>query len=116
MIKGDLGVQRGLLRWFLSLHSPAHPFGISPDKITGQSDSEDGNESDVLPVYELTALLATPPRKGKIGDIPAMPTPFTPSIDRTLQSHTSEKECAPLPDGLNVSVMKTRLDRKKKIK
>lgn len=30
---GDLGVQRGLLRWFLSLHSPSYPLTISPKKL-----------------------------------------------------------------------------------
>jgi len=27
---GDLGVQRGVIRWFLSLHSPANPITLSP--------------------------------------------------------------------------------------
>lgn len=30
---GDLGVQRGMLRWFLALHSPADPVQISPKKL-----------------------------------------------------------------------------------
>lgn len=32
---GDLGVQRGMLRWFLSRHSSNHSFTLSPHKLSG---------------------------------------------------------------------------------
>lgn len=34
---GDLGVQRGLLRWVLSLHQPEYRIEISPEKLPGPS-------------------------------------------------------------------------------
>jgi len=65
-LPGDLGVQRGLLRWFLSLHSPSHPFSISPEKVGGQSAEKKkkkgaagaktkGSDNDALPVFEQAA-------------------------------------------------------------
>jgi hypothetical protein len=32
LYEGDLGVQRGLCRWYLSLHSDEHPITVSPEK------------------------------------------------------------------------------------
>ena len=49
-------------------------------------------------------------------DLPALPTPFTPSIERTLGTGGSQNTLEPLPDSLSVAVLRTRLDGKKKIK
>jgi DNA-3-methyladenine glycosylase II len=145
--KGDLGVQRGLLRWFLSLHFPAHPFSISPEKVSGQPGSPDkkgkvksNEDKDALPVYEpddgntetdtlpLPDVSSVPPApgmstpkkkgkgKGKGSDLPSMPTPFTPSINKTLRGVENAPPAVPLPEGLSVGVLKGRLDSKKKIK
>jgi len=50
------------------------------------------------------------------GSIPAPPTPFTPSINTTLNKSFPEKQATPLPEGLTVAVLKSRLDSKKKVK
>jgi DNA-3-methyladenine glycosylase II len=148
-IQGDLGVQRGLLRWFLSLHSPLHPFSISPQKIGGQADTDKDTgthapaeeNNDVLPVFgqdgnhsrdqnppedglllsdapsvpPAPSLLTTPRKdKGKWDELPSLPTPFTPSINKTLGEPNSLP--VPLPEGLSVVILKSRLDGKKKIK
>ncbi|KAH9935612.1 DNA glycosylase [Fomitopsis serialis] len=53
---GDLGVQRGVLRWFLSLHAPtAYPLTISPEKLPKNPEEEAKTkksqvDGDVLPV------------------------------------------------------------------
>jgi DNA-3-methyladenine glycosylase II len=48
----------------------------------------------------------------------SIPPPFTPSIKMTLNKPAVEPGADPisLPDGLNVAVLKSRLDGKKKIK
>jgi DNA-3-methyladenine glycosylase II len=148
---GDLGVQRGLVRWFLSLHSSSHRYSISPDKLTGQPGSSSqainttteknqdvlpvlgkpkrrkshnaetrDDELDELPVADVSSVLpaATPHRKGKSkgSQLPSMPTPFTPSINKILHTNANGNSSPPLPEGLSVEVLKSRLEGKKKIK
>lgn len=138
---GDLGVQRGLVRWFLSLHSSSHSFSLSPEKVGGASPKKKKTakkiqlDDDTLPVFGQTLTtqdpettdpeLATdtlsldvssvPP--GPISatpsssELPSMPTLFTPSINRTL--NMPESNPVALPEGLTVTVLKSRLDGKK---
>ncbi|EMD37811.1 hypothetical protein CERSUDRAFT_114463 [Gelatoporia subvermispora B] len=139
---GDLGVQRGILRWFLSLHDPSYLVNISPQKLPkpssdeGQGDKveQDGaadesepaaagparalspDTSSTLPAPEIPA---TPANKGKkkSDDESAMPPPFTPSINKTLNMYArGEVDVPPLPEGLTPGALKSRLDVKKKIK
>ncbi|KAI0087997.1 DNA glycosylase [Irpex rosettiformis] len=157
---GDLGVQRGILRWFLSRHSSAYTVSVSPLKQTKQldsgkatEDSKEDDDSDVLPVLNQTSktaerneepddvgvssvppapsLPSTPGPKGKKGkkkavakskndsdteDTGVLPTPFTPSIIKTLNKALASSDIPPLPAGLTVVELKKRLDTKKKIK
>jgi len=142
---GDLGVQRGLVRWFLSLHSPSHTFAISPEKIGGQSDGKKlKNNAKVSTIEDNDELPTFGPRATSSSNVPAsgptnppassvqptdcvndgeaaeseiapMPPPFTPSIKHTLNRPAAEpgSSTIPLPDGLSVSVLKSRLDGKK---
>lgn len=167
---GDLGVQKGMLRWYLARHSPAHPFMISPEKDHKEEKDDtagDVEESqDVLPSQvqrdidnaspdnkeamrppriedapDASSILpapassvlpdppSTPPRKGRgkarpeqaaIQETPgpglnAIPPPFTPSIKKTL-ADTSGPPPPPLPNGMTVAVLKTRLTGKNKIR
>ncbi|KAG0700712.1 DNA glycosylase [Suillus ampliporus] len=154
---GDLGVQRGMLRWFLSRHSSKHSFTISPHKLSDGEPNADkteqtstgtmgpppttpapkittgsqltGDDNDVLPTSSESQsqtpaqvgpadqssvppapLLATPSVVSTTS-IPALPEPFTPSIDKTLEADAMNTE--PLPEGLSVVNLKARLDRKK---
>lgn len=146
---GDLGVQRGLLRWFIALHAPAYPVSLRKDKLIDQ-DADDSpvsgsqkvleeahattpDASSVPPVPD-TLPPSTPKKKGKSqaagGGAAAepetsmgLPEPFTPSINRTLnmlgkpdEAGGSEVNVPPLPEGLTVAQMKTRLNGKNKIK
>ncbi|PSR73343.1 hypothetical protein PHLCEN_2v10808 [Hermanssonia centrifuga] len=151
---GDLGVQRGLLRWFLSRHSQSYNVNISPSKLPKGPDEEPEprktsskgkkkqTSSDTSPALSETEVLdsdqdeepiaqgvssvppapglpVTPalPRKGVHNEADILPTPFTPSINKvlTMNSRVSD-EILPLPEGLTVAALKTRLDTKKKIK
>ena len=144
--KGDLGVQRGVLRWFLSLHAPiAYPLAISPAKLPkspdeDQLDKKDKN-GDVLPTIAEDAtgsqsqpraltpdLSSVPPApsglaethiQSKLGDGEgsgmALPTPFTPSINKTLNLVATSSDFAPppLPEGVTAGLLKSRLQGKK---
>lgn len=146
---GDLGVQRGLLRWFIALHAPAYPVSLRKDKLIdqGADDSPASGSQKVLdkarattpdassvPPAPDTLLPSTPKKKGKgqavdgtAGAQPdtsmGLPEPFTPSINRTLnmlgkpdEVGGAEVKVPPLPEGLTVAQMKTRLSGKNKIK
>ena len=203
-------MQRGLLRWFLALHSPTHPFGFEPEKlpkddaeqaaaaaaksaskgkgkpkatrgkkqapsddpvsaeleqkpaesgpVEGDGDDGDGaGPADAISAAEDERMRGSSPdvssvppapapstparrlkRKGDDGTdpaaalgLPALPTPFTASIERTLAGMADEEgdlpgasaagavkkgKKTPLPEGLTVAALKSRLEGKKKIK
>lgn len=106
------------MRWFLSQHSAAHPYALSPEKVGGgASGKAKGADKDTLPG---TGDATEAPTEDGAGDDTGMvfgetsdqrPTPFTPSIKQTLKK--APKKVTPLPAGLTVSVLKSRLDGKK---
>lgn len=132
---GDLGMQRGMLRWFLSRHSSKHPFTISPHKISdGKPDDDKTKRASAsamgpppttpapktTPSSQLTEpdneALPTPSQSksqtpASINSILALPEYFTPSIDKTLEADAMNTE--PLPEGLSVANLKSRLEGKK---
>ncbi|KAG9220614.1 hypothetical protein CCMSSC00406_0003713 [Pleurotus cornucopiae] len=133
---GDLGVQRGVARWFLALHSPTYNISISPDKVTGGElkstllDDDDDDEEGTLPVFGTASttpvepqdmssvppggVAATPMPDGSKKNVAAMPPPLTPATRKILTS--TNAPATPLPNGLTASDLKSRLDGKKKIK
>lgn len=152
-LAGDLGVQRGMLRWFVSLHSPSYPVSLRQDKLIDQdtdavpagssadvaAETADGaarqnglraatpEASSLPPAPDALATVPSTPKKkgkGKGAEEPveagmALPTPFTPSINRTLNmlgkpdGHKAAVNVPPLPEGLTVAQMKARLTGKK---
>lgn len=132
---GDLGVQRGMLRWFLSRHSSKHAFTLSPHKLSGGETNDDKTKrasSSAMGPPPTTPAPKTTPGSQRTKDVepdnevlptpsesqsqtPALiksiPEPFTPSINKTLEADTMNTE--PLPEGLSVANLKTRLEGKK---
>ncbi|KAG2132442.1 DNA glycosylase [Suillus bovinus] len=135
---GDLGIQRGMLRWFLSRHSSKHTFTISPHKLSGGEPDNDKTKVEstgamgpppttpapkTTPGSQLTGdveadngVLSTSSElqtqvSASINSIPGLPEPFTPSIDKTLEADAMNPE--PLPEGLSVANLKSRLEGKK---
>jgi len=116
-------VQRGLLRWFLSLHSPHHSFSISPEKIGGSK--EPGQGDDDLPSISRNednsndVKLSSAPSGTELEteDLVEFPPAFTSSVKKIMKKADvdSGKLPTPLP-GLDISGLKSRLDGKKKIK
>ncbi|KAJ6593897.1 DNA glycosylase [Mycena capillaripes] len=122
---GDLGVQRGVVRWVLSQHAPSYSFGISPAKDKAVSPTKKKGkkkeEDDALPVFGQSSSTAeepprTPPPAEDASAMVPLPPTFTPSIKRTLAKAAQTNGVPPLPDGLTVAELKSRLDGKKKIK
>jgi DNA-3-methyladenine glycosylase II len=120
---GDLGVQRGLVRWFLHLHSPSHGFAISPQKV-GTSASKESKPKKLSASDELSAINVEEEEKGEAGASlsteaeginPAVPPTFTPSIKRTLDKPATNPGVlpVPLPSGMDVLLLKSRLNGKK---
>ncbi|PVF96773.1 DNA glycosylase [Serendipita vermifera] len=123
---GDLGVQRGLLRWIVSQHSsPASPVKLSKKSLAQASNDskEDDTSSQLMDASEnVTAATGamgppeTPKKKSKRGNRDneaPIPPPFTPSIDRVLKAPMVP---TPLPPGLTLSELRARLNGKKKVK
>ncbi|KAI0341982.1 DNA glycosylase [Trametopsis cervina] len=123
---GDLGVQRGLLRWILSLHSPDHNVALSPLKLP-QSTAEkpkkrkkSEDDDDVLPVLGQTSKVAEEneePDNVGVSSIPPVPvitvTPVANSKGRKGKSKAkldsddeSEDESDVLPVPFTPSVNK----------
>jgi len=132
--EGDLGVQRGIARWTLALHSPVDRVDISPQKINTESltkksesdskqvddvDSGDETEKDSSILSEaLSHENSGPKRQVKDKDVDTLggiPPPFTPSISRTLRKPAGP-EVRPLPKTLSVAELRSRIGGKKKVK
>lgn len=123
---GDLGVQRGVLRWILTQHAnPSSPVKLNkksgPDDPTGSNPEESSQTSIMDATKDTTAATGsmvppqTPKKKKNQGD-PAdlpIPPPFTPSINRVLKAPTTP---IPLPSGVTVANLRSRLNGKTKVK
>ncbi|KAF8973291.1 DNA glycosylase [Flammula alnicola] len=123
---GDLGVQRGVVRWFLSLHSPVHSYSLSPEKstttpkkkkskasaaISGVAAADDSNAKE----EDDSNMVGN--ESGGTEGLASIPPAFTPSIKKTLnQAAISGQTPVPLPSGIDVGLLKARLAGKNKIK
>ncbi|KAG6862247.1 hypothetical protein C0995_002178 [Termitomyces sp. Mi166 len=140
---GDLGVQRGLAVWFLSLHSPNHNWGWTPHskKKSATASAEEEKlkkavasvaDADSLPVIGASAssskavegerlpttdISSVPPAPNEdtADDLPSLPPAFTPSIKNTLRKPGIDEGSA-LPKGITVELLKSRLSGKNKVK
>ncbi|KAJ7084384.1 DNA glycosylase [Mycena belliarum] len=123
---GDLGVQRGVIRWVLSLHSPSYSITVSPEKnvaspLKKKTKKAKDEEDDILPVFGQSSDAdgqspQTPPPANDVTAVVPLPPTFTPSIKRILAKDPEPKSIAALPEGLTVTELKNRLVGKKKVK
>lgn len=139
---GDLGVQKGVLRWVLASHSPkdAAHLKIAPERLPGNSEEdgqgvgassngsgletpvaspvkeanpdEDADGTSILPTPKASANPPVTPKKQKAKKATIPPTPFTPSVFTSGPLGTLVTP-VPLPDGLTVGSLKARLAGKK---
>jgi DNA-3-methyladenine glycosylase II len=124
---GDLGVQRGLLRWILSLHQPEFRIEISPKKLPDPNPKRSKKSKAVVGIPQATTSSADIesdkeaepegdelPSSGSNG-LPSVSQPLTPSVTQIL-ARAPDAPPPPLPAGLTVASLRSRLDGKKKIK
>ena len=127
---GDLGVQRGVLRWFLSLHSPKYDYSISPRKLPKEPTD---SEQETLEIIDETSgnpslggdisdNLLVPPRASTPDVAPIPPTqllatPKTPTKNRKRKNDDWEDSAdkletdAPLPPPAFTPSIKRTLGR-----
>jgi DNA-3-methyladenine glycosylase II len=135
---GDLGVQKGVLRWFLSLHSD-YNIGVSPHKEEPKSkkkakkaakknDEGSDTEDDEMPQVpgqetseapgDASAVPPVPKQEAKDREENLLPPTLTPSVNKILHPSASESSFKPpaLPAGLTVASLKSRMNSKNKVK
>jgi hypothetical protein len=123
---GDLGVQRGVVRWFYHWHNPerhSDSVPLSPHKLPGPSKPKvEANQSGDLATVTIggPTLPSTPNKKRQRSEETVaveapIPPPFTPSIKRTLDKGALGGLPNPpgLPSGLSLAELKARLSGKK---
>ena len=120
--KGDLGVQRGLCRWYLSLHSDEHPITVSPEKKKTPAKPKSAKKGKKAAAKEVNVKEEAEAGDNDTGangsDDPArtvtnIPPPFTPSVTKILRTKPLSHPPPGLPDGLSVATLKSRLSGKK---
>ena len=139
-------MQRGVVRWFLALHSPDFNIIISPDKLPRDPEAEDSSSQTSTQSQEnMASQSADPESLPSLGgytdlsvpsaaipsdediaaaadtEIDGLPVPFTPSINKTLNMKVTKSgqpvlPLMPLPVGMTIPMLRGRLDPKKKIK
>ncbi|KIM61576.1 hypothetical protein SCLCIDRAFT_55442, partial [Scleroderma citrinum Foug A] len=135
---GDLGVQRGMVRWY-----GGTGFKIRSDKVEGDDGVQEGfksadnsgpaNHGDSKTNYSGVGMVNATPRSaestsntpsGHASRFPMshLPQPFTPSINKVLEGDLSEGDQnrssirpwqKQLPNGLTTTMLKNRLNGKK---
>ncbi|KAI0032241.1 DNA glycosylase [Vararia minispora EC-137] len=106
MPSGDLGVQRGVLRWFLSLHNPDYRIDLSPKKVSQAQAEQEAQTQDESQVTDTDTL----PVFGEAGSSEAPGTPprrtaTLPAIDVDANNTSSSKTrpgVAPTPSMLGL--------------
>ncbi|EJD03373.1 DNA glycosylase [Fomitiporia mediterranea MF3/22] len=101
---GDLGVQRGVVRWFLSLHSAKHPVAISPKKLPSNYDKDKGesqetnNNISAIESQDVVMPENPQPERASTPDAAAFPpAPVTPVKGRKGSKNSGEDPEVPAP-------------------
>ena len=121
--KGDLGIQRGLCRWYLSLHSDEHPITVSPEKKKTPAKPKSAKRGKKTAVNKANEEEEAEANNGNdtgvggsgdpAGTVTNIPPPFTPSVTKILKTKSLSHPPPGLPDGLSVATLKSRLSGKK---
>ena len=123
LFTGDLGVQRGVCRWHLSLHSEEHPIVVSPEKRKtpakpksakkGKNAAKEVKEVGGINGNDGNDTLGASGSGDLAGTVTNIPPPFTPSVTKVLRTKPLLHPPPGLPDGLSVATLKSRLSGKK---
>lgn len=119
---GDLGIQRGVCQWYLSLHSDEHPITVSPEKKKTPAKSKSKKKGKKVVVNKVDDEAEDDDDHNDAeahgsadpaGTATNMPPPFTPSVTKMLKTKPLSHPPQVLPDGLSVAILKSRLSGKK---
>ena len=121
---GDLGVQRGLCQWYLSLHSDEHPIVVSPEKKKTPAKPKSAKKGKKAPANEVKEGVEDAGDDGDdntgaggsrdpAGTVANVPPPLTPSVTKILKTKPLSQPPPGLPNGLSVAMLKSRLSGKK---
>ncbi|KZO90757.1 DNA glycosylase [Calocera viscosa TUFC12733] len=112
---GDLGVQRGLLRWVLASHDSNYRIEVEPKKLPQPSVEEEPEAAEAI---------EPAPKEEDGSAVPPIPTPETPKKRKKAVKvevsrdgvHIPTGTPIKLPTGLTVAQLKSRLAGKKEKK
>ena len=121
-VPGDLGVQKGLCRWHLSLHSDEHPIIISSQKKKTPAKPKSAKKAKKAAANQVDSQAEhdddgdnTRARGSRdlAGTSTNIPPPLAPSVTKILKTKPLSQQPSALPDGLSVAILKSRLSGKK---
>ena len=117
-------MQRGICRWYLSLHSDEHPIMVSSEKkktpakpksakkgkkaVTSKV-KEDAEDPDDASDNNIAAGGSVDPA----GTVTNIPPPLTSPVTKILKTKPLSQPPPGLPDGLSIAMLKSRLSGKK---
>jgi len=111
-LNGDTSAKGRLER---ALTQDASSVRVLPAAVSSTISSDDVLGTPLRPRDNKTAVAAPSLTPGALG-LPSMPPPLTPSVTQVLSRAPDAPTPPPLPMGLTVASLRSRLDGKKKIK
>jgi DNA-3-methyladenine glycosylase II len=123
---GDLGVQKGLLSWIIQSHDPKTPLSLvvppaptTPHSLPSHTSTDGGGAPNYPPAFSLTTPLSPSTTPAQLPPHLALPTPAastSTSPASTLHNLAPALPVyapRPLPEGLTLELLKSRLAGKK---
>jgi DNA-3-methyladenine glycosylase II len=116
---GDLGVQKGLLKWILAAYE--HTVPVTPSVADGNGKGEEVQDSSIIPAP--ASDQAVPPPPTSIASRPGEPVKQKKAEQKGLEKallsldvrpdDAKLREMFPLPEGMDVGLLRSRLGGKK---
>jgi DNA-3-methyladenine glycosylase II len=118
---GDLGVQKGLLKWILAAYE--HTIPVAPSVAGGKGQGGEVQDSSIIPapIPALDPVVPPPPTSivSKSGEPPKQKKAEQKGLEKALLSldvrpdEAKLREMFPLPEGMDVGLLRSRLGGKK---
>lgn len=118
---GDLGVQKGLLKWILAAYEHAIP--VTPSVAGGKGKGVEVQDSSIIPAPDLDPVAVPPPPSDSIASRPGEAVKQKKAEQKGLEKallsldvrpdDAKLREMFPLPEGMDVGLLRSRLGGKK---
>lgn len=116
-------MQRGICRWYLSLHSDGHPIVVSLEKKKTPAKPKSAKKGKKVAITEVNEdaedadggddNIGANSSAGPAGAATNIPPPFMPAVTKILKMKPLSRSPPGLPEGLSVATLKSRLSGKK---